>query len=74
MLPVPLPAERRNIAGAIEQIGGRISVEVRRHGRLTWAGESIIAALEHGGIDRAKAEILRRGGDPEASDAAPVES
>jgi hypothetical protein len=51
-----------------------MSVEVRRHGRLAWAGESPIAALEHGGIDRAQAEIVRRGGDPEASDAAPVES
>lgn len=74
VLPVPLPSERRNIAGAIEQIGGRLSVEVRRHGRLAWAGESPVAALEHGGIDRARAEIARRGGDPSAPDCAPVES
>ncbi|MBU6336220.1 MAG: hypothetical protein KGR19_00185 [Acidobacteria bacterium] len=74
VLPVPLPAERRNIAGAIEQIGGRMRVEVRRHGRLAWAGESPVAALEHGGIERAKAEIIRRGGDPDAPDAAPVEA
>ena len=74
VLPVPLPRERRNIAGAIEQIGGRMSVEVRRGGRRVWAGESPLAALEHGGIARAQAEVRRRGGAPTDSDAAPVES
>ena len=72
VLPVPLPLERRNIAGAIEHLGGRLSVEVRSRGRIVWRGESSLAGLEHGGIDRARAEVVRRGGAPEDSDAPPV--
>ena len=33
-------------------------VRVRRRGRLVWEGESTVAALEHGGIDLARAEVL----------------
>ena len=51
VLPVPLPAERRNIPGAIEHLGGSMRVTVRRRGRLVWRGESSLAALEHGGVD-----------------------
>ncbi|MCU0314350.1 MAG: hypothetical protein MUC84_09865, partial [Solirubrobacteraceae bacterium] len=58
--------------GALEHLGGRMAVEVRRHGRLVWAGESALAALEHGGLDRAAAEARRRGAPAEAPDAAPV--
>jgi hypothetical protein len=47
-------------------------VSVRRRGRLVWDGESTVAALEHGGIDRARAEVLRRGGGPDDTDAPPV--
>ena len=72
VLPVPLPLERRNIAGAIEHLGGRLSVEVRSRGRIVWRGESSLAGLEHGGIDRARAEVVRRGGAPDDSDAPPV--
>ena len=54
VLPVPLPAERRNIPGAIEHLGGSMRVTVRRRGRLVWRGESSLAALEHGGVDRAR--------------------
>lgn len=61
VLPVPLPAERRNVAGALEHLGGRMHVVVRRRGRPVWSGESALAALEHGGIDRAAAEAARRG-------------
>lgn len=72
VLPVPLPAERRNIPGAIEHLGGRMEVSVRHRGRLVWSGESRLAALEHGGIDRARSEVLRRGGGPEDSQSPPA--
>jgi hypothetical protein len=47
-------------------------VRVRQWGRLAWEGTSRVAALEHGGIDRARAEIERRGGGPDATDAPPL--
>ncbi len=74
VLPVPLPAERRNVPGAIEHLGGRMNVTVRRHGRVVWRGQSDLAALEHGGIDRARAEVARRGGGADAADAAATEA
>ena len=73
VLPVPLPTERRNVPGAIEHLGASMSVRVRRRGRLVWQGESPLAALEHGGIERARAEITRRGGGSDAVDAAPLD-
>ncbi len=72
VLPVPLPAERRNVAGALEHLGGTMVVTVRRRGRVVWSGESQLAGLEHGGLDRAAAEARRRGAADGASDAAPV--
>lgn len=72
VLPVPLPAERRNVPGAIEHLGASLRIRVRQRGRTVWAGESGLAALEHGGIDRARAEVTRRGHGPSASDAPPV--
>jgi len=74
VLPVPLPAERRNVPGAIEHLGGQMEVTVRRHGRVHWRGQSDLAALEHGGIERARAEVVRRGGAANAADAAAVQS
>ncbi len=71
VLPVPLPEERRNVPGAIEHLGGRMHVIVRRRAKIVWSGESNLAALEHGGIDRARAEVQRRGGGPDATDAPP---
>ncbi len=71
VLPVPLPAERRNIPGAIEHLGATMRVEVRRDDELIWRGRSQIAALEHGGIERARTEILRRGGGETDTDARP---
>jgi hypothetical protein len=71
VLPVPLPRERRNVAGAIEHLAGSMRVSVRRRGRTVWSGHSDLAALEHGGVDRARAEVLRRGHGPDASDAPP---
>ena len=68
VLPVPLPRERRNVAGALEHLGGSMRVEVRsRGGRLVWSGESASAALEHGGLERAAAEAARRGHPGESS-------
>lgn len=72
VLPVPLPAERRNVPGAIEHLGARMHVTVRRWGRVVWQDESNLAALEHGGIERARAEVVRRGHGPDAVDAPPV--
>ena len=64
VLPVPLPAEHRNTPGALEHLSGTLSVVVRRRGRAVWRGTSTMAALEHGGLARAQAELARRGGDP----------
>ncbi len=71
VLPVPLPAERRNVPGAIEHLGASMRVRVERRHQLVWEGESTLAALEHGGIDRARSEVSRRGHGPEATGAAP---
>ncbi|MBB1017910.1 hypothetical protein G6023_06235 [Dietzia sp. DQ11-71] len=70
VLPVPLPSEKRNSAGSIEHLAGELEVEVRRHGRLVWSDRSALAALEHGGLDRAEAELRRRG-VPEGETGAP---
>ena len=72
VLPVPLPLERRNVPGAIEHLGGRMDVIVRERGREVWRGTSHLAALEHGGIERAVAETRRRGAAALAADAAPL--
>ena len=72
VLPVPLPAEHRNVAGAIEHLGARLRVTVRKRGRLVWQDESSLAALEHGGIERARAEVVRRGGHPDDVQASPT--
>jgi len=72
VLPVPLPRERRNVAGALEHLGGKIAVVVRRRGAgVAWSGESRSAALEHGGLERAANEAERRG-HPGSSAVPPV--
>ncbi len=72
VLPVPLPRERRNVAGALEHLGGTMRVVVRsRRGGVVWRGESQLAALEHGGLERAAREAERRG-FPGASAVAPM--
>ena len=73
VLPVPLPSQERNTAGALEHLAGAREVTVRRRGRVVWAGRSVLAGLEHGGLDRAKAELVRRGLDASATHAAPIE-
>ncbi|TQF68572.1 hypothetical protein FK531_12160 [Rhodococcus spelaei] len=72
VLPVPLPTERRNVPGALEHLGARMSVTVRRRGREVWSGQSDLAALEHGGLDLARTEAGRRGAPPDATDAPPL--
>ena len=60
VLPVPLVEERRAAPGALEHLGGTMSVQLRHHGRLVWEGTSALAGLEHGGLERAAAEARRR--------------
>lgn len=72
VLPVPLPFEGRNVPGAIEHLGAWMRATVRYRGTVVWRGESHVAALEHGGIERARAEVARRGHGPEATDAPPL--
>ena len=72
VLPVPLPRERRNVPGALEHLGGTMTVALRRRGRPVFEGRSQLAALEHGGIERARAEAARRGAGADAADAPPL--
>jgi tocopherol cyclase len=60
VLPVPLPSRHRNTAGALEHLGGALSIRVERRGRLVWQGDTTLAGLEHGGLDRAEDELRRR--------------
>ena len=53
VLPVPLVGERRAVPGAIEHLSGCLHVEVSHRGRRVWEGQSRVAGLEHGGLDRA---------------------
>lgn len=72
VLPVPLPRERRNVAGALEHLGGDLSVTVRSGRRLVWRGTSALAALEHGGLALADAEMARRGVPRDRTGAGPT--
>jgi hypothetical protein len=48
VLPVPLPAERRNIDTDFEHLGGRLRCTVRESGRVIFDGTSELAGLEVG--------------------------
>lgn len=72
VLPVPLPSERRNVAGAIESLTGELSVVVRRRGRTVWRGRTTLAGLENGGLARSARELRRRGASPDAVAAPPA--
>lgn len=72
VLPVPLPSEHRNVPGDLEHLAGDLTVTVSRFGRHVWTGTTSLAALEHGGLDRARAELRRRGLDDTRPDAPPV--
>lgn len=72
VLPVPLPRERRNVPGALEHLGGDLAVTVRSGRRVVWRGTSTLAALEHGGLALADAEMARRGVPREQTGAGPT--
>lgn len=48
VLPVPLPAQRRNIDTDFEHLGGRLRCTVREFGRPLFEGTSVLAGLEVG--------------------------
>lgn len=72
VLPVPLPSEHRNVPGDLEHLAGKLKIRVHRFGKHIWSGQTTLAALEHGGLDRARDELLRRGLDPTLEAAPPV--
>lgn len=71
VLPVPLPSEHRNTPGDLEHLVGDLEVTVSRFGKHVWTGTTSLAALEHGGLDRARAELRRRGLDDTLTHAPP---
>ena len=50
-----------NDIGTAEDFLAAIDAFRSRGGRLVWRGSSELAALEHGGLERAAAELARRG-------------
>lgn len=78
VLPVPLPSEHRNIAGALEHLGGRMQVRVTRQTRpsrpaqVVWEGTSEVAGLEHGSLSLAERGIAARGAASGATHAPPA--
>jgi tocopherol cyclase len=58
VLPVPLPAERRNVDRDFEHLAGRLQLRAWRHGSLVVDDESTLAALEVGATDVDRARQL----------------
>lgn len=50
VLPVPLPAERRNVDTDFEHLAGRLRCVVRERGRVVFDGTSELAGLEIGSL------------------------
>ena len=50
VLPVPLPAERRNVDTDFEHLAGRLRCVVRERGRVVFEGTSELAGLEVGSL------------------------
>ncbi len=50
VLPVPLPAERRNVDTDFEHLAGRLHCVVRERGRVLFEGTSELAGLEVGSL------------------------
>jgi hypothetical protein len=49
VLPVPVPAQRRNLEGAaVQHLAGALHVRVARGARTVWEGTSELAGLERG--------------------------
>lgn len=59
VLPVPIPAARRNIDTDLEHLAGRLHLEVVEHGRTIFDGTSELAGLEIGTTDAALARQQR---------------
>jgi tocopherol cyclase len=49
-LPVPLPAEWRNVGAAVEHLAGRLHCVVLEFGRVVFDGSSELAGLEVGSL------------------------
>ena len=58
VLPVPLPAERRNVDRDFEHLAGRLRLRVRQAGTELVNDESSLAALEVGSTDHERAVDL----------------
>lgn len=58
VLPVPLPAERRNVGRDFEHLAGRLRLRVLHRGSTVFDGESLWAALEVGAASAAEASSL----------------
>lgn len=58
VLPVPMPAERRNVARDFEHLAGRLRLHVAHRGSTVFEGESLLAALEVGAASAAEASEL----------------
>jgi hypothetical protein len=50
VLPVPLPAERRNVDTDFEHLAGRLRCVVRERGKVLFEGTSEMAGLEVGSL------------------------
>jgi hypothetical protein len=50
VLPVPLPAERRNVDTDFEHLAGRLRCVVRERGQVLFEGTSELAGLEVGSL------------------------
>ncbi len=50
VLPVPLPAERRNVDSDFEHLAGRLHCVVQKRGRVLFEGTSDLAGLEIGSV------------------------
>jgi len=50
VLPVPLPAERRNVDSDFEHLAGRLRCVVRERGQVVFEGTSELAGLEVGSL------------------------
>lgn len=57
VLPVPVPAERRNVDTDLEHLAGHMHVTVRRRGAVVFDGTSHLAGLELGTTDT---DVARR--------------
>ncbi len=60
VLPVPLPAERRNVDRDLEHLAANMRLQVWRSGSLLLDDETLLAALEVGSTDLSRAHQLAR--------------